>query len=231
MINDHVIQVMEVLERTTQGITEPFLCRGDDGALYYAKGRAAGRKSLVSEWLASSLAREFGLPIAPFAVGEVDDAIIRFGAPELADLGAGYVFLSRRAEHVMEFTWLNVQEVSPAVRSDVLIFDYWVRNQDRMLTDLGGNPNLLWAPARKDLVVIDFNQAFDPDFDCDTFFSSHAFAGSWDHVFEDLLERQHYEDRLRAALGKFEDIRGGLARSDSFLRFLSGASEAIMLPI
>ncbi|HDR9507617.1 TPA: hypothetical protein QDC03_002702, partial [Burkholderia cepacia] len=205
MINDHVIQVMEVLERTTQGITEPFLCRGDDGALYYAKGRAAGRKSLVSEWLASSLAREFGLPIAPFAVGEVDDAIIRFGAPELADLGAGYVFLSRRAEHVMEFTWLNVQEVSPAVRSDVLIFDYWVRNQDRMLTDLGGNPNLLWAPARKDLVVIDFNQAFDPDFDCDTFFSSHAFAGSWDHVFEDLLERQHYEDRLRAALGKFED--------------------------
>ncbi|PQP06901.1 hypothetical protein C5615_38300 [Burkholderia cepacia] len=27
------------------------------------------------------------------------------------------------------------------------------------------------------------------------------------------------------------ELRGGLARSDSFLRFLSGASEAIMLPI
>lgn len=206
MINDHVIQVVEVLERTTQGITEPFLCRGDDGALYYAKGRAAGRKSLVSEWLASSLAREFGLPIAPFAVGEVDDAIIQFGAPELADLGAGYVFLSRRADSVMEFTWLNIQDVPPSVRSDVLIFDYWVRNQDRILTNLGGNPNLLWDPARKDLVVIDFNQAFDADFDCATFFSSHAFAGSWDHVFEDLIKRQHYEDRLRAALSRLEDI-------------------------
>lgn len=27
------------------------------------------------------------------------------------------------------------------------------------------------------------------------------------------------------------EVRGGLTRSDSFLRFLSGTSEAIMLPI
>ncbi|HDR8924542.1 TPA: hypothetical protein QDB26_001001 [Burkholderia vietnamiensis] len=206
MINSHVVQIMEILERSTQGITEPFLCRGDDGVLYYAKGRAAGRKSLVAEWLASSLAKEFGLPVAPFAVGEVDEAIIQYGAPELGDLGAGYVFLSRRIESVMELVWLNIQEVPAGVRSDVLVFDYWVRNQDRILTELGGNPNLLWDPARKEIVVIDFNQAFDADFDCNTFFSSHAFAGSWDHVFGDLVERQHYEDRLRTALGQFESI-------------------------
>ncbi|WP_245982731.1 HipA family kinase [Trinickia fusca] len=197
---------MEVLGRSSQGITEPFLCRGDDGALYYAKGKAAGRKSLVAEWIASSLAEKFGLPVAPFAIGEVDEALVRLGAPGLADLGAGYVFLSRRVDSVLELTWPNVQEIPIGIRSDVLVFDYWVRNQDRMLTELGGNPNLLWNAGRKEVVVIDHNQAFDADFDCKTFFSSHAFAASWDSIFEDMIDRQRYEDRLGSALGQLDDI-------------------------
>lgn len=206
MINDNVIQVVEVLERAAQGVTKPFLCRGDNGALYYAKGRFAGRKSLVSEWIASSLARVFGVPVAEFAVGEVDPALVDFGAPEVADLGAGYVFLSKRVESVMELTWPNVADVPAHTQHDIIVFDYWVRNQDRILTPLGGNPNLLWNAASREVVAIDHNQAFDGDFDADTFFGFHAFAKSWDVVFGDLFERQNYEDRLHHALSQFDSI-------------------------
>ncbi|WP_175701150.1 HipA family kinase [Burkholderia ambifaria] len=206
MINDNVIQVVEVLERTAQGVTKPFLCRGDNGALYYAKGRFAGRKSLVSEWIASSLASEFGVPVAEFAVGEVDRALVDFGAPEVADLGSGYVFLSKRVESVMELTWPNVADVPAQTQHDIIVFDYWVRNQDRILTPLGGNPNLLWNAASREVVAIDHNQAFDSDFDANTFFDFHAFAKSWDGVFGDLVERQRYEDRLQLALSQFDNI-------------------------
>lgn len=206
MVNDHIVQVTEIISRTSQGATQPFLCRGTDGALYYAKGRGAGRKSLVAEWLAGSLAQAFGLPIAPFAVGEVDEALIQYGAPELTDLGAGYVFLSQRVENVMEISWLSIPDVPLQTQMDILVFDYWVQNQDRMLTELGGNPNLLWDPSRKQVVVIDHNLAFDLEFDNPTFFSSHVFARSWDHVVGDLVERQLYEDRLQATLSRFDDI-------------------------
>ncbi|KGE08511.1 hypothetical protein KTD28_06745 [Burkholderia gladioli] len=206
MINDNIIQVVEILERTAQGVTQPFLCRGDNDALYYAKGRSAGRKSLVAEWLASSLAHEFGIPLAEFAVGEVDEALIDYGAPEVIDLGAGYVFLSKRVDSVMELTWPNVAEIPLTIQTDILMFDYWVRNQDRILTPLGGNPNLLWQPDTRSVVAIDHNQAFDLEFDPDEFFTSHVFAGTWDAVFADMFERQHYEDRFWRAMARFDSI-------------------------
>ncbi len=55
----------------------------------------------------------------------------------------------------------------------------------------------------------------------------------------DRRDRLDQGDQLRdvIAVGSGQDcrdrcaVRGGLTRSDSFLRFLSGTSEAIMLPI
>jgi hypothetical protein len=70
---------------------------------------------------------------------------------------------------------------------------------------LGGNPNLLWGPARRDLVVIDHNQAFDDEFDADAFFQTHVFAQSWNEVYQDFIDRPLYEDRMRAALERFDD--------------------------
>lgn len=34
--------------------------------------------------------------------------------------------------------------VEAATATDVLVFDWWVRNEDRHLTEMSGNPNLLW---------------------------------------------------------------------------------------
>lgn len=42
------VVIEEVLGRSTQGVTEPFICRGDDGETYYVKGYGAGRRSLIA---------------------------------------------------------------------------------------------------------------------------------------------------------------------------------------
>jgi hypothetical protein len=94
MFNREVVQIIEVLGRAAQGITQPFICRGDDERLYFVKGRHAGRKSLIAEWLGSSMAEAFGLPVVPFRIAEVQEALIDIAPAEFVELGAGYVFAS-----------------------------------------------------------------------------------------------------------------------------------------
>lgn len=74
-----MIPIVEVIGRPTQGVTRPFVCRGDDGEIYYVKGAGAGRRSLICEWVAGNLGRDLGLPIPPFSIVEVP--------PELTDVG------------------------------------------------------------------------------------------------------------------------------------------------
>ena len=37
-MNAPSVVIEEILRRANQGMTWPFVCRGDDGALYYVKG-------------------------------------------------------------------------------------------------------------------------------------------------------------------------------------------------
>ena len=50
------LTIVEVLGRSSQGRTEPYVCRGDDGEVYFVKGRSATRPGLISEWLCARLA-------------------------------------------------------------------------------------------------------------------------------------------------------------------------------
>ncbi len=57
-------------------------------------------------------------------------------------------------------------------------------------------------------------------------------------MFDHIAKYAHDDDKTKAIFEHFRNLltagavlRGGLTRSDSFLRFLSGTSEAIMLPI
>ncbi len=193
------LTIVEILERSEQGVTRPFLCRCDDDRLYYVKGHAAGTRSLLCEWLAGHLARALGLPVPEFAVVEAPQALIEI-AVEGRDLGAGPAFASLQATSPQ---WLSVahrQDVPTSLQQDVVMFDWWVRNQDRTLTEMGGNPNLLWQPGSKKLVVIDHNSAFDPAFDERLFLGTHVFAAMLSEVFDDLVARMEYARRFRQAL-------------------------------
>lgn len=198
------LQITEILERSEQGMTKPFLCRCDDGKLYYVKGRGAGRRSLLCEWLAGHLAQAFGLPVPPFAAVQASPSLVLLH-PEGSDLGSEPAFGSRKVDHTQDLTISHIQDVPVQMRRDVLMFDWWVHNSDRTLTTRSGNPNLLWGADDKGLVVIDHNTAFDPEFDARSFSDTHVFADEIPSIFHDLVEPARYTERLRAALAAWRE--------------------------
>lgn len=71
------IQIVEILDRSIQGVTRPFYCRCEDGQAYFVKGRGAGRQSLIAEYFGGRLARAFGLPVPDFEIVEIPPELIR----------------------------------------------------------------------------------------------------------------------------------------------------------
>ena len=84
-----LINITEILGRSEQGMTRPFLCEGDDWGTYYVKGSYAGKNSLCCEWVSNRLVN-LALPNAPlglpmFKMGEVPSDLIRKGvSPRIA---------------------------------------------------------------------------------------------------------------------------------------------------
>ena len=215
--------IVEVIERSIQGRTEPYICRGDDGEVYFVKGRSATRQGLINEWLCANLAQALGLPIAPFAIADVPRDLMDADLTGwLKDLGAGPVFASRKVMG-QDLTASQVQHIPLAVRRDVLVFDWWVRNDDRHLTALGGNVNLLWQPSAQvddaecGLVVIDHNLALDDHFSAQAFCQTHVFAGDLAETFSDFVLRQTYSNRLLQAMEVWEQAWNNLPLAWNFV--------------
>ncbi len=205
MINGEVVQITEIIKRSVDGRTLPFQCRGSDDRVYFVKGRYAGRKSLIAEWLASSMAVAFGLPLAEFRIVEIPEELSYLALPDFADLGVGYAFGSVAVDNVVGLPFSVVEQVPPQLRRDVAVFDWWVRNDDRTLTSFGGNVNLLWDVVQQNLTVIDYNLAFDDTFDPVQFLAGHVFSRDWNDVYQDFLARPAYVERMKAAVQCFEE--------------------------
>jgi hypothetical protein len=206
--------IEEVQGRAKQGLTEPFICLGDDGARYFVKGIGAGRRSQICEWVSAQLATAFGLPIADYVLAEVPVELLALQVrSDIGQLGAGIVFASRQITHAQELSVTTRDLVPAEVAMDILVFDWWIHNEDRHLTERGGNPNLLWDVRSAELAVIDHNQAFDPGFDTAHFLGSHVFAEYWNKVFSDHVERRKYSERLNNALSGLTAIRATIPES------------------
>ncbi len=210
------LNVVEVLARSEQGRTKPYICRCDDGDVYFVKGRSATRKGLIHEWLCGHLAQALGLPIAPFGLAHVPQELMEADLSGwLSELGEGPAFASRKVLG-QELAMAQVSAIDTALRRDVLVFDWWVRNGDRCLTAKGGNVNLLWegrGVVRNEdderiitgqLAVIDHNLAFDAAFSAVDFCQTHVFAADITSVFSDVVMREDYKRRLSAALAGLE---------------------------
>jgi hypothetical protein len=206
MINEHVVQIEEILGRARQGRTQPFICRATDGRLYYVKGRHAGRRGQIVEWIGSCLAARFGLPVAQSVVVEIDPSLVAIAPLEYREIGSGLAFGSLACDDVVEIALANLGQIPDTTKADVLVFDWWVMNSDRILTEFGGNPNLLWNTLKGEVVVIDHNLALDGDFDAKEFLASHIFRAEWSSVTEDWVVRAQYEDRLKTCYSYLEEI-------------------------
>jgi len=221
------IIITEILGRAEQGMTRPFVCRGDDWVTYYVKGAYAGRRSLCCEWVAGWLAKTLlgGMPLGVpiIAMAEVPQALIAGSArKDIRELGAGMVFASMRIEGGQELSWSSAQGWPEETMAALLLLDLWIQNEDRSLSAHGGNPNLLveqipplpdhdpegalWKdqPRREMMWVYDFNLAFDDQFDRGRFFNAHVFGGMLKQWPEGFRERM--EPRLREALDRLPGL-------------------------
>jgi hypothetical protein len=207
MTNDSLqhLEVVRIVRRSEQGVTRPFLCEVADGRLFWAKGHYAGRRALCCEWIAGSLAQAVGLPIPPFAQLLVSEEMIRHSLFDSAeDLGHGLVFGSHDVEDAQEFGVEDARRVmrqAPDTALLVLMFDWWIQNEDRTLGDKGGNPNLLVSMADQSMKIIDHNIAFDDSWSPSAFFANHVFAAS---------RTASDRPKLLAAREKLRGVRGHL---------------------
>lgn len=199
------VTITEILSRSEQGVTCPFLCRANNDLLYYVKGRYAGNRSLCCEWIGGSMGRLMGLPIPDFRIAEVPPALVDGSSrADAADLGIGPVFASELVEGAQEIAFADLADIAEDLKRKVLLFDWWVRNEDRSLTQFGGNPNLLRTAATDELRVIDMNLAFDDTFEESRFWQSHLFAGlatNWPDEFKAQMTGQ-----MRTALVRLSAI-------------------------
>jgi hypothetical protein len=200
------VEIVEVLRRSKQGMTRPFICRGDDDEIYFVKGQDAGRRSQICEWVAGRLAILMGLPVAPFEQVHIPDEFVEFNAgTELDGLGAGLAFGSLERQ-VTELSYSAIDQVPNELQQDVLIFDWWVKNDDRCLSKYGGNPNLFWEPGNQELVVIDHNQAFNLSASKRNFSEHHVFASQTRQLSGDFFRRDEYYVQFSTALAEWNQI-------------------------
>lgn len=202
------VQITEIMRRSKQGITQPFICRADDGNIYFVKGTGAGRRSQVYEWVCGMLAINMELPIAPFKKIYVPRELV-VGNLEYSDLKSGLAFGSQK-QMIMELNYEGISQVPDELQIMVLAFDWWIKNEDRTLTESGGNPNLFWNPTDSELVVIDHNQAFDQNFSADNFRNNHVFNRKNTSLFSDALYREEYKRKFQLALNYWDEICSGI---------------------
>lgn len=186
------VLIKEVIRRAEQGLTSPFYCSAMDDNYYYVKNTD---ECMHKEWICAHLAQELGLPIAPFALVEFCDKLVKLLDSKFYDIRVGYAFGSREADSVI---WLEaelVKQVPVELQRAVVAFDWWVHNDDR----LKGNPNLLWQDDSK-LVVIDHNNAFSTDFDPTEFIQEHVFSDEAKQLFSDYVARDEWQQRFQETL-------------------------------
>ena len=181
--------------------------RKTDGHDYFVKSAGAGWRSLICEWVAGRLAIEFGLPVPPVAQLVVEDALAAtYRQRGDLDLAAGLAFGSKRVDRVRDFEPALLGRCDAQFRQDLVAFDWWVRNADRTLGELSGNPNLLWVTGESRPAVIDHNMAFEADFDVRLFCETHVFRDDFLAMRNDWVLQQQYQQRLVALLPLLDTV-------------------------
>lgn len=200
-----MIMVKSIIRRMHQGATGPYLCMGEDNKLYVVKGPNTTYKGLINEWICAHLGQEIHLPIPAFSTAYIDRTLIEYGD---YDLDEGEWFASEYQHNIQDVTYNILGHFGHENLKLLFVFDYWIQNGDRNLTDIGGNPNLFVSPLDKRFFVLDHNLAFDKNFDaCFAKNKSiHLGASSWYAAQLELYETNNYKMTLNAALSKIDNI-------------------------
>lgn len=207
-----MVEIIEILSRCDEqmGVLQPFICRGSDGNLYYVKGSNCTPREQIAEWLAANLAHRFGLPTPQCDIASIDSELAELTSPAWKkDLKLEHCFASRSVDPCESLTLSMARRIEQALKTDVLMFDYWIKNSDRNLSEKGGNVNILTDPTGTLIQVIDFNLAFDKSFTLPDL-SHHVFWPQANNLLPDMIDRLSYEERFSATLVGLDEIIGSL---------------------
>lgn len=205
--NGSRVTAVEIIRQASQGYSvKPFIIRADDKQTYFVKGiDRAGRSALVSEALAAELGLQLKLPIPPWRVMDIPQELIDFSMLEnVGDLRGGPAFASMQVPNSADLLVSSVNSIPAELQRLVLIFDWWILNGDRALSELGGNVNLL-LDGEGELTVIDHNAAFDSDVTAQTLLLDHVFRDAAADL-RDMVTGLEYQQKLELALRKWSRI-------------------------
>ena len=172
-------RIESILKISEQGVSRPFLCRDENGAIRWCKGSHTGFRSLVSEWICGRLAREIGLPIPDFDIFSLDcgdfnawSGLQNAVVPDLVTEANQFVFGSLNVENCKDVfdSAVELAHIDKKTLARIYWFDELIHNTDR--TDF--NSNLL---VNGDVYIIDHNNAFDPEFKAAAFADEHILRG------------------------------------------------------
>lgn len=121
-------------------------------------------------------------------------------------LGFGPVFASKRVSGLDELEYLLIPCIPEQVKCDVAVFDYWIGNEDRTLTRLGGNPNLFWDVDSSKLSVFDHNLAFSSDYRLGEALKQHPFRENLKAVLNDDEVKREYIQKFALILQDWQSI-------------------------
>lgn len=198
-----MINIDSIESQTNQGATKPLRCICEYGKSYIVKFEGGMTiDELVKEWLGASLAKEFGLNVPPFDQAFLDQLLITDFEFAESTPSEEICFASLFIDDATEFNIVLNKQIPLNTRQDIFVFDLWVQNHDRNLTELGGNVNLLWSSVQG-LCVIDHNLILSVEED---FAKTHVFRDAGEEVFGDMHLRAKYQERLSMVMEKWDDI-------------------------
>lgn len=182
--------ITEFIKPADNGMTSPYLCRLENGAAYYVKGRRALARGLIGEVVAARLGRAFGLPIPDFAIVRAPQALLNLDENALSAIGPGPCFASALVPNLAEMPDTALQKIGRPFQQRLFLFDYWIKNEDRTGVDGQGNPNLFLNLQNNAPAVFDHNLAFDEDFIFERNRALHVCAPGWFNPTIDLIYPQ-----------------------------------------
>lgn len=191
------INIIKIIEPMKQGYTKPYLCEASDGKKYVVKGLKATYGGLVKEWISAHLGVQFGLNIPRFHLAFLDNHLDL--EQELVDLENEICFASEYINGAKEIQVSMINQFDPEEFRKLFFFDYWIKNDDRNLSEYGGNANLFVTPNEKQPFVLDHNLAFDKSFNLENHKKHHLAAHIWrDHP--DLICLDEYKYLIELCL-------------------------------
>jgi hypothetical protein len=202
-----MIEIVEIVEDTIQGLTKPALCHGSDGNRYIVKGREALSSGLKNEYVCAYLGKRLGLPVPDYTLATFPSELLEFDDELVRRFGNGPCFASKYHPYVQEFDRSSYSTERAQFFKDLFVFDFWIQNDDRnFVAEHGGNPNLIVESDRKQIFVIDHNLAFDNSFVLESFRKTHVGHEYWFGEQMSLLDRDYYEQKMANALQGLNEL-------------------------